>query len=480
MTDTPQNAPLSPGEILAANHREFLGIMDRATEAFSSGAPEEAARLLQAAANLAWKRKTGLFSCAALESLLGRIAQDAGICDEDCPENDAPGEKKRRVLHVFTETYAIGGHTRLAQRWMILDSASRHDAVSTQQGSRPPPDSLLAAVRRSGGNCHTIDTPGSSFLERAHALRRISRGADFIVVHQHPHDVIPALAYSVDNHTPVIYMNHADHSFWTGASIANTIAHFRESGIELSRHRRGIDNQRIQVLPIPIDRVKDSPGRTEAKKVLGLTTDSFLIVSIGADWKYRTFDHFDYLEMVEPFLHEYKDAFVLAVGVSEQDKWAAASQRTGGRIQTPGTIRNLDMVYRAADVLLSPIPLGSVTSMLEGASYGLPLVSFCPQGTPARVLFNDDINIPDHLHQVADAAGLRARLASLKQDETARKQLGDTMRELCERAHIGDNWLQYMNKIYTAAETTPAKPPSADAAMPRITGLDMMLLHCSG
>ena len=132
MNDTTRNHTKSPEEILCTNYREFQELINKAEAACTSGALEKAARMLQAAANLAWKRKTGLFSCAPLEALLGRIAKEAGVCDRPHPETRPHVKTARRVLHIFSGTYAIGGHSRLAQRWMVLDTASRHDAVSTQ------------------------------------------------------------------------------------------------------------------------------------------------------------------------------------------------------------------------------------------------------------------------------------------------------------------------------------------------------------
>ena len=92
-------------------HRaRFDELLARSEASERRGRYDDAARLLQVAAALAWFSPTGLFVSPRLEAAAIRI----GIATIATIPHDRPVQDRQRVLHVLTKAQAIGGHTRLA------------------------------------------------------------------------------------------------------------------------------------------------------------------------------------------------------------------------------------------------------------------------------------------------------------------------------------------------------------------------------
>src|SRR6185503_6674419 len=109
------------------------------------------------------------------------------------------------------------------------DKGSEHHVALTQQGTSNLPPRLREAAKNSGGRLHLLDRRGS-LLRIAHSLRRIASDVDFIVLHVHPDDVVPTLAFGAGiDHPPIAYLNHADHVFWIGSEICDINLNIRES-----------------------------------------------------------------------------------------------------------------------------------------------------------------------------------------------------------------------------------------------------------
>ena len=73
------------------------------------------------AATFATKHTTDIFSSKIIEDVFLRIAQSHSIA---LPQSYNPNT----VLHVMTEAYISGGHTRCVERWVNLFPEQKHSA----------------------------------------------------------------------------------------------------------------------------------------------------------------------------------------------------------------------------------------------------------------------------------------------------------------------------------------------------------------
>src|SRR6266567_2952598 len=61
--------------------------------------------------------------------------------------HDGPARPRFAVLHVLSEAYAIGGHTRLCQLWIEFDQPNRTHTILLLRQKGAVPSELIDAVR---------------------------------------------------------------------------------------------------------------------------------------------------------------------------------------------------------------------------------------------------------------------------------------------------------------------------------------------
>jgi hypothetical protein len=245
-------------------------------------------------------------------------------------ENQPP-----RILHVLTEAYELFGHTKLCRKWIEIDSSvARHDVALLAQEADVP-ENLRRAVERKGGELARID-PALPMLERARRLREMAfAGANAVVLHVHPHDLLPNVAFGINGGPPVVYVNHADHEFWVGGAVADLVLDIRESGQEWTRWHRDIPRTRI--LPVPLEEdsfllggaEKIAALRQETRSRFGIGNDELVFLTIGSARKYEPMRGMSFLEAAEAILNRCPQARMIAVGPKPAGEWQAVARRTG-------------------------------------------------------------------------------------------------------------------------------------------------------
>ena len=241
-----------PVRLIDEHFRIFNDFGERAQRALDREDLEDCAGYVQLAAQYAWFHPTGLLASPELEALLGKIS--LRLPDPERVRSRRDG--MQRVLHVVTEVYNVGGHTKLVWRWIQADTRRTHSLVLTRQMESSVPFPLHAAVTGSGGQIHYLDRSPGGILARAWALRKLAAEVDHVIIHAHPWDVIPLIAFLEMKDRPVItHMNKDDHVFFLGTKNADLYAQMREAGSRLCQERRGIPASHCRMLPLPIDRI---------------------------------------------------------------------------------------------------------------------------------------------------------------------------------------------------------------------------------
>jgi glycosyltransferase involved in cell wall biosynthesis len=377
------------------------------------------------------------------------------------------------VLHVLTRAFNVGGDSRLAWRWIEQDAGRRHSVVLTRQGALPLPPRLVAAVDAVGGAIAVLNGERGGLRQWARRLRSLAATADMVVLHTHPYDVIPSLAFGHrPGRPPVIYVNHADHVFWVGVGACDVVANLRASGARLSLARRGAQEGQNGLLPTLIGPIARTLTRSEAKARLGLDAESIVLLSIARPHKYRPLGQPgfgpDFLESVEPILARCPRATLVVIGPGDGPKWSAAHARTGGRVRVIEQTDETTVYYQAADIYLDSYPIVSITSLLEAGAHGAVVVSRCPDHLAGTVIGADMPGLDNVLLQAGDERALQKTLISLIADPRHREALGEQTRREVTARHSGHGWQQALEQIYVqaaqqAATTTPVIRAAAAA-----------------
>jgi len=431
------------------HYHNFCDFISQAEHFLKIGEIDAAAVFGQMAADYAFRNHPGFFVSPRLENLLthiGRMTMERGAKFSDhFRANNSP----KRILHILTQAYELGGHTRLAWRWIERDKDHIHSVLLTRQGERKVPKNLINAVKASGGHIYRIDKQFGGLISRAKTLRRLANQNDIVVLHIHPYDVVPIIGLSYREKYPAVcYMNHADHLFWLGVSISDVIAHIRQSSWQLSIKRRKVEAKRCLMLPIPVNKTNRQLTRVVAKFQLGIAEDAIVLLSVASGYKYNKIDDkIHFINAVRPILEKCDKTILLVVGPSESDLHLDMSLKVYNRIKVYGPQKDIELFYQAADIYLDSFPFASITSLLEAGSFGVPIVSYCVHPEQAAVLCADDPGLIKSLVCTKDLESYRNIIIKLIQDDSLRDRLGkQTENEIVEVHEI--LWPQFLKSLY--------------------------------
>ncbi len=431
----------------------FNRALNQAEAKFKNGNLDEAVGWCQVAAHFASVRHCGFYASAPLENLLLRIAEKTGQAQQAVPAGFRVKQKdssKKRLLFVATELYDGGGHTAFITRWIKnAGNSAVHSVVST---SDKPffPQTLSSAVEESGGWHYSLsEIPGS--LERAAVLRQIaSDWADVVVLFVHPFDVLPTIAFGVEECPPVVFVNHADHQFWVGASITDVPVDYHVSGSQISIKHRGLANP--QLLPIPLLKNSSPPLRDPLKREeLGLKQNEVMLLSVAREEKFLPYDGVDFFEVMTRFLRQYPNVKLFVVGPENRGRWLEASKQTDNRIIVLGQLprQSLEEVFNETDIYVPSFPCGSGSALLEACLHGIPVVGLANNELP-HLTGQDDIafeNLP--VHEPSTDKFL-ASLEKAINDLDSEKARAAKVKENVENAHCPPGWNSYLDKVLGA------------------------------
>lgn len=455
-----QSAVSADEQCLHRNRKQFERLLAWACRHAERGQHDLAAAWAEMAAYQGWHSHPGFFADDRLEQLLARIG--LATTTRGLSWRAGGSDWPRRVLHVLTEVYSIGGHTRLVWRWIEADRRRRHCVVLTRHrppGPLPPP--LLAATQATGGWVRSLDWRHASPLERAGQLRTLATEFDLVVLHAHPFDSVPVIAFARGG-PPIVLLNHAGHSFWVGREVADVVACLRPSSRDVAVTRRGIAPHRCPALPIPVDVPDSVMSRSQARELLGLPADAVVLFTVAMGYKYVPFESgCSFVSLVTALALVDKRIEVRAIGPDDRGMWREAREQTGGRVQAIGHHPEVGLHERAADIYLDPFPVTSPTAFLEAASYGLPIVSFCPHRDRAAVLCADDFTLDDQLIRTDSAKSFSTEVGRLIEDGAARAALGRAAAERVIAGHGPEAFANRLADVYARAATAYAAGRSA-------------------
>ncbi|HEV7750719.1 MAG TPA: hypothetical protein VGO71_04220 [Baekduia sp.] len=446
---------------LTANHAEFAALLATAGRHLEAGRLDASAAMAQVAAQHAWMNHAGRFASPELEALLGRLAARCASAPSAAARREDPAD----VLHVVTQCYQTGGSTREIACWLEQDAGRRHRICVTRQGSDVTP-AFLSERLRDPADLIQLDAARGGLMARAATLRALAAGTDMVVLHVHPYDVVPLIAFTGVQRPPVVLVNHADHVFWLGAGIADMVLHMRESGRRLAEARRGLAPERSAVMArplMPADRVLD---RDEAKRRLGLDPATVVLATAADASKYRPIGGDTFLDLVLPALLRHPEAVLLAAGPSDTGPWAEAAARTGGRVRALGRLSEVGLLHESADVYLDSFPFSSLTSMLEAGSAGVPGITYRGHPVDCGVLGADVPGVDPYISAPEDPEAYDAVLERAITDPAWRRAMGQETAEAIRATHTGDGWRGDIGAVYARAALMAAVgPPVAGPAV---------------
>ena len=438
----------TPG-VIAQNRRHYEHLVEMVRHYAGRGDVERLLRAATGAANYAWLAPVGLLSDVRLERAVVHAVRGSGQVTVD-------GDRRGgRVLPVLSEAYSTGGHTRLAWRWMSRDERTSDVVLTNQRG--PIPDRLVESVRDAGGHLHDLRSTTPGLVDRAHALRQHMTGADLVVLHVHPYDAVVLAAVNLAGaRPPVIYENHADHAFWLGVGGADLLCDLRPQARALDVGLRGLPDERIAVLPMPVDAMPSSSGGA-LRRELGIPADSVVALTVSADWKMAASWGRGMHHVVERVLRWSPQVSVVLVGATPNADWARLGKRYPGRVFPVGRVPDPAPYFALADIYLDSYPTRATTSALEAAVLGLPVVALAdvPETDPVHIFQAGSPGLAG-IPRRANADKFAVAVRRLALDPELRGREGAEVRASVLALHDGPGWSSQLESLYEQARSLPA------------------------
>ena len=442
---------------LRANSRAYEWLVEKAQRIDWRKNADTVLYSVALAAQFAAKFHPGRFADGAIDNLALKIGAQLSDLPADAVGFVLPVDQtgaRRRVLHVASRILEIGGHTRMLHHWVRNDQSSSHSLVLVDQGDDPIPKWMFEAVRSSGGNLQVLPQ-GSGLCQKAQWLREIARrNADLVVLHHNASDVVPTVAFAVTDCPPVALLNHADHVFWLGSTVADLVINLRTAGSVHTAMRRFVSTN--TVLPIPLADHQGRVSRQDARQALGVPEEHVVLLSVGRPEKYQPRGPYDFVETARKILDRQPTTHLYVVGVSEQGIAPYLRCAVHERLHLVGSMEDPSLYRAAADIYLESFPFGSNTALLEAALSGLPVIPAYAPLFPLLVADNDALR--DLLPNPENELEYVERVELLIQQPKQRVELGAKLRKRLLVDHVGEGWLHHLDALYQQTDCLTHSP----------------------
>ncbi len=415
--------------------------------------------------NYQWNCHGGSFAMASVEEALrSRIRVKAARFPGISPRVEG------RTLHVLTEAYAVGGHTRLAHRWIDLMESDRHAVVLTRQQTPLDP----AWVRPEGRDVPILDLfqgGGVSRQDRTSQLMGLFQEARRVILHIHPDDAVSVAAAHQVPGADFHFLNHADHVAWLGASIPMTLLNLRQAGKQLAASRRNIPGSVSGVVPLPIPAPRPV-DREAARRQLGLAEDEVLLLTIATGYKFLPVEGRSLEKALDRVLRRPRVRLIAVGPDREHPVFSRLERDHPGQVSALGVMSNPDVYRAAADVYLDSYPFCSPTSMLESANLGTPVLSFQPDPQELGILYSECPGLERGAYAAGTVEGYVELLERLVADPRHRRSVSESIHQGME-IHRPEAWRSAL--ALHLDRSFPTQAWSGDGLAPRRGYLDAIL-----
>lgn len=328
------------------------------------------AEMAYEAATFAMQHTTDIFSSPILESVFLKIAQthQAQLSCSYHPNT---------LLHVMTEAYTSGGHTRCVERWISQFPEQKHSCVILNQKADFP-NKLKDIIETQSGTLRLYDIT-KSMLTRALELRTYASQFEYVILHIHMNDPMSLMAFGTEDfQRPIIFFNHADHAFWLGVSISDYVADLNTNRNLLSLEKRGVKN--AFVLGIPLDNNSLATlEKCKAREKLGIPKGKKVIFSSGQASKYSPIGKTSFYNIVSDMVMEDPNIlFYIAGAKADQLFWPKLKKEFPNNLILTGILNyatEYPLYLSAADLVLDSYPVGGATAMIDAVKAGKPVLT---------------------------------------------------------------------------------------------------------
>jgi hypothetical protein len=397
---------------LSKFHNNFVKLIDEVNS------DEAKASLYEALCTINWKIHSGIYYCEKIEIGLINLGERNKISSNDS------SYKKRGVLHVGTEFHETGGHTRLFENYLkVFDSFENH-LFLTKQNKEDIPTRIIknSKIKKIYTSRFT-----EKIIDKAIELSTIWRSYDYVILHIHPNDVIPNIAYGMFKHNNILFINHADHVFWIGKKIFKNCVNIRPLGLQISKDLRSINNNILA--PIILD-ITDA---NFIKPFRSYLSNKITFGSMTSVYKIIPDENKNFIQDIYFLLEKFPNSIFKLIGVEEKDLIKFGYDKNyNPRLMLFGQIEHPKEILETIDIYLEGYPYNSLTALFDAVVCGAcPVLMYDVKNQNCNlesdlsfkgILYHssDRINYFNHIETLFKSKELRIKIVGKIQDRMSR------------------------------------------------------------
>jgi hypothetical protein len=300
--------------------------------------------------------------------------------------------KITNVLHIASELFQVGGHTRVLANWVEADR-KRVNHLLLLRGDTNLPSNLQERFTTSLTSFRQLSRTSELNKFRC-AIRYInSISPDLIVLHTHPEEVLVPLLFAHERTIPIVAYNHADHIFWLGAKSVDATIEFRENACPITKMYRGI--QHAFPIPYPLEK-QTTLSNQQAKTMLGIPEDETVLLTMASEHKLVPFRDANFYEFADLLLEKLPNSKLYIIGVPESRQAILDKITHRDRILLLGVVATPNIWCNAADFFVEPTPLITGLAAFDVLRHGSKLIScwrdYSIYGEGVRTMIPHDMN----------------------------------------------------------------------------------------
>lgn len=425
---------------LSHNRTVFSKITEAAKSSFDSSNLVRSVVLSHIASRFAVKMHPGLFTSPQLESLLNNVARSSSFQTKPSKKFSATGLES--ICHVISKAYSVGGHTRVLMRWISSTKNEFNNFVIFTSQSKLPAN--VAKFLRENGIAYFSLATTPDMIEKSLKLRTICEAnADIVVLHIHMFDPTANIAFGEGFTKPVIFFNHADHLYWLGSSIADTVASTRHQALELSTTRRS--NGKNVLLPLPLESYYQR-NLNVSKSSIGVPESKIILTSMASEYKYTPVLGESLLPKIALLLEKNSNLLFIAIGAVPSGAFKPLKDKFKTQVMLLGSVPDPRPYLSATDIYLNSYPLPSITATLDAAVLGIPIVSI---KNPLDPFFSlDDPAFLNITEIQLTPTEFQDTVTNLIRDKEYRRDLGTQVMDNVSTVHSPESWGGRIATIY--------------------------------
>lgn len=418
-------------------------------------------------ARFAWRNHPGYYADGRIENMLF----DFGL-NLDQYADAATAEKKKTgllpdresisILHLATELYQVGGHTRILYQFIKRHDVENQVIVLTSQGKKKLPQWFVDGI---GEIPVIILDELDSVFERAAVLRQIAGVSQKIMLYQHPWDAVPVIALSCKNGPPVLLENHAHSWFWLGASVADLVVSHTGFHTRFTQMMRPVKN--IWYLPFTqLDDLQEITTRADklrARKRLSIPADCICLITLGTAEKFIPNGDYNFYATAQKIVERFENVHLYVIGSTYDDRYPVSRDK----IHFLGYQADPEDYYRAADICLDALPQPSLGATLYATLIGMA----CPMYKYGSGLVFNSRNFLDarlyeqHVGSPQNEKEYLEKLGFLIEHPEIRQQIAAEIRHEYVSLYSREQVVQNLARMFEATdrlEHAPAMIPDGE------------------